>query len=154
MTRLTGPIYQVESRLVAMGNEQDRDTVDMEVSTPIASNASIYAVVAFKALNERRVLSGDFGAAFLNTYILAEVKILARLDKVNSELLCQLRPKYRSYLNMHDEITVKLDPAHFGCVQSTSLGITLFELLLNRLASMQFRGDEGTQCTLRFHVCR
>ena len=156
-----GEFVKLKSRLVAMGNEQDRDTVDMEVSSPTVASSSVYAVAAIAAVEGRHVLSGDIGAAFLNAYIPAGVKILVRLDKVNSELLCQLRPEYRNFLNQHGEITVKLDRALYGCVQSARLWYNTFCVFLESLGFVANERDkcvfnkvneDGKQCTICFHV--
>lgn len=131
-----GDFVKLKSRLVAMGNE----TVDMEVSSPTVSRASVYAVTAIAAVEGRHVLSGDIGSAFLNAYIPAGVKILVPLDEVNSELLCQLRPEYRIYLNKHAEKTVKLDRT-LAAYRAQGYGIKLSVISSHQLNLLMMETD-------------
>lgn len=84
-----GAFIKLKSRLVAMGNQQDRETVEMGVSSPTVSITSIYTIVVISATEGRRVMTLDIGGAFLNAMIPAGEEILVRLDAINSELLCQ-----------------------------------------------------------------
>jgi hypothetical protein len=40
-----GAFIKLKSRLVAMGNQQDRETVEMDVSSPTVSITSIYILL-------------------------------------------------------------------------------------------------------------
>lgn len=76
---------------------------------------------AIAAIEGRHVLTLDIGGAFLNAYIPAGDKILVRLDQINAELLCQLRPDYRKFMDGRNELVDKLDKALFGCICSSRL---------------------------------
>jgi hypothetical protein len=156
-----GNFLKLKSRLVAMGSEQDRGHVDMDVSSPTVSSAAVYTVCAIAVVEKRNVLSLDIGGAFLNAYIPSGEVILVRLDETNSELLCQLRPDYRKYLSGRKELVVRLDKALYGCVQSARLWYDTFSAFLTGLGFVVNPRDqcvfnktsaEGVQCTVCFHV--
>ena len=156
-----GSFLKLKSRLVAMGSEQDRSHVDMDVSSPTVSSAAVYTVCAIAVVEKRNVLSLDIGGAFLNAYIPSGEVILVRLDETNSELLCQLRPDYRKFLSNRKELIVKLDKALYGCVQSARLWYDTFSTFLNGLGFVVNPKDQcvfnknsenGVQCTVCFHV--
>ena len=116
-----GDFVKLKSRLVAMGNEEDKELVEMDISSPTVSCTSVYAVAAIAAIEGRKVMTLDIGGAFLNADIPSGETILVKLDKVNSELLCQVRPEYKKLLSKDEELIMKLDKALYGCVQSARL---------------------------------
>ena len=88
-------------------------------------------------------------------------EILVRLDAINSELLCQLRPEYRAFLNQSSELILKLDKALYGCVQSARLWYNTFREFLELqgfinnpkdLCVFNRQEESGNQSTVCFHV--
>jgi hypothetical protein len=84
-----------------------------------------------------------------------------RLDAINSELFCQLRPEYRRFLDEKGELVMKLDKALYGCVQSARLWYDTFAAFLGELGYTPNEKDccvfnkydaNGVQCTVCFHV--
>ena len=89
-----------------MGNEQVKELVEMDISSPTVSCTSVYAVAAIAAIDGRKVMTLDMGGAFLNADIPSSETSLVKLDKVNSGLLCQLQPEYKKLLS-RDEVYEK-----------------------------------------------
>jgi hypothetical protein len=156
-----GNFVKLKSRLVAMGNMQDKTAMEMDVSSPTVVITSIYTIAAIAAIEGRHVMTLDIGGAFLNALIPSGEKILVRLDEVNSELLCQLRPEYRVFLNTRKELVVKLEKALYGCVQSARLWYDNFRQYLVDLGYVVNDKDmcvfnriekSGKQSTICFHV--
>ena len=156
-----GNFVKLKSRLVAMGSEQDRDLLEMDVSSPTVSSSSIYTVAAIAAVEKRHVMSLDIGSAFLNAVVEGGTEILVKLDKINSQLLCQLRPDYKRFLTNSEELIVKLDKALYGCVQSARLWYNNFTAFLLSIGYMANPKDmcvfnkcdkDGIQVTVVFHV--
>lgn len=65
----------------------------------------------------------DIGGAFLNAKMPSgEVKVLVRVDKLLSAILCRLYPdQYLPYRTDQGELVVELDKAMYGCVESARL---------------------------------
>jgi hypothetical protein len=85
-----GVMTKLKARLVADGSMQNRDRVDMNVSSPTVSATHIYCIAAIAAVERREVATGDVGAAFINAYVPDGTLIHVRLDQVNTNLLCNL----------------------------------------------------------------
>ena len=156
-----GEFLKLKSRLVAMGNEQDKELLDMDVSSPTVCSTSVYTVAAIAAAERRYVLTLDIGGAFLNALVPSGETIMVKLDAINSELLCQMRPDYRPFLNERRELTVKLEKALYGCIQSARLWYDTFSAFLYKLGYKKNERDAcvfnklsttGVQCTVCFHV--
>jgi hypothetical protein len=103
----------------------------------------------------------DKWGSFLNAMRSAGEEILVRLDAINSELLCQLSPEYRAFLNHNSELILKLDKALYGGVQSARLWYNTFrEFLENQgfinnpkdVCVFNRQEESGNQSTVCFHV--
>ena len=156
-----GNFIKLKSRLVAMGNQQDIEMIETDVSSSTVSITSIYTIVAIAAVEGREVMTLDIGGAFLNALIPSGEQILVRLDDVNSELLCQLRPEYRIFLTKSNELVVRLDKALYRCVQSARLWYNTFKEYVmsvgyvpneKYMCAFNKTTDDGHQSTLCFHV--
>lgn len=64
--------------------------------------------MAIAVVDNRYVLSMNIGGTYLNAYIPSVKIVLLRLDAVNSELLCQLRPDYRVFLKKKEGANSKV----------------------------------------------
>jgi hypothetical protein len=82
------------------------------------------------------------------------------LDKINAQLLCQIRPEYKKYLKEDGTMTVKLDRALYGCIQSARLWYDLLRktleingYIVNKVDTCVFNKQyNGIQSTVIFHV--
>ena len=113
-----GKFEKVKGRLVAGGNKQDRDKYD-DLSSPTAKLSSLNSIVAIAACEGRIVETGDIPGAYLNSDMKEIVNM--RLDRVVSEQICKLDPKYLKYLDSRGRLTVRLLKALYGCVESAKL---------------------------------
>jgi Reverse transcriptase (RNA-dependent DNA polymerase) len=89
------------------------------------------------------------------------VDVHMRLDRTMSELMTRLKPSYSKYMDSKGCVTVLLDRALYGCVESAALW---YDNLRDTMSSLgQHRNpyeicvfnrtdDSGTQCTVTVHV--
>ena len=116
-----GNFEKIKSRLVAMGNEQDREAIMTETSSPTVASTAVYNIAAMAAVERGHVITLDVTGAFLNAYVPEGVKIRVRLGRIDAELLCQMKPEYRKFLTPGGELIVELERALYGCIQSARL---------------------------------
>lgn len=158
--RADGVFEKLKARLVAMGNQMDPDNITIDTSAPTVMTASAFAVAAIAAKDRRSVMTIDVGGAFLIPNMPPGEEVYVRLDKIDAEILCQLRPEYRKYLNKDGTICMKLLKALYGLVISAKLWYnTLSEFLRslgyvpNKMDPCVFNlGPQDEQCTVLFHV--
>jgi Reverse transcriptase (RNA-dependent DNA polymerase) len=156
----TGEFEKLKARLVAGGDQQNKNLYD-DLSAPTVSTSAVFSVLAIAAHEGRHAAVVDIGGAFLNAEMKTGVDVHMRLDRTMSELMTRLRPDYERYLDSRGCVTVILDRALYGCVESAALWYE------NLSATMAALGDErnryeicvfnkrdadGTQCTATVHV--
>ena len=115
-----GEFEKLKARLVADGNMQDR-TLYEDLSAPKASTCSVFGVLAIAAKQGRCTAVIDIGGAFLQAKMTGEVAVYMRLDRLMTAMLTQLDASYESYVDKKGRLTVRLDRALYGCVESASL---------------------------------
>jgi Reverse transcriptase (RNA-dependent DNA polymerase) len=103
----------------------------------------------------------DIGGAFLNADMKTRVPVHMRLDPTMSQLVIRLEPSYKKYQDSKGCITVLLDRALYGCVESAALW---YDNLRETMASLGYErnphdicvfnktSEEGVQCTATVHV--
>jgi Reverse transcriptase (RNA-dependent DNA polymerase) len=114
------------------------------------------------AAHERRhVAAVDIGWTFLNADIGKDVPVHMRLDKTISVFLVSLDPSYSTFVDDRGGVTVKLQKALYGCVESSGLW---YENLRATMLSLGYKRNEmdvcvfnkrnkkGVQCTVCVHV--
>jgi hypothetical protein len=82
------------------------------------------------------------------------------LDKLSAAILVKIDPSFEKYMDVKDEITVKLDKALYGCVQSARLWFEMLiaELKLNGYAQNTVdpcvlnKSENNQQSTVLLHV--
>jgi Reverse transcriptase (RNA-dependent DNA polymerase) len=103
----------------------------------------------------------DIGGSFLIAEMKTGVDVLMRFDRTMSELMTRLRPDYGRYLDSRGCVTVILDRALYGCVESAALW---YKNLSETMAALGYernpyeicvfnrRHADGTRCTAAVHV--
>ena len=154
-----GVMDKLKSRLVANGKQQDRELYD-NLASPTAALMSLFIVAAIAAYENRKTATVDIGGAFLHARPKAENPIYVVLDKVMSEIMVKIDSKYGQYCEKNGEITVRLDKALYGCVESALLWYNHISGALADLGFVKNPCDscvfnmisKGVQCTIVLHV--
>jgi hypothetical protein len=132
-----------------------------DLSSPTVSTSSVFTIAAIAAHEGRHVAVVDIGSAFLNAKMQEGVPVYMRLDKIMSEYLVQINPKYGQFREANGTITVHLKKALYGCVESASLWYHNLSASLKGLGYVRNEIDicvynkqdkYGVQCTLCIHV--
>jgi Reverse transcriptase (RNA-dependent DNA polymerase) len=156
----TGEFEKLKARLVAGGNQQDKDLYD-DLSAPTVSTSSVFTILSIAAHEARKAAVVDIGGAFLNAQMKSRVAVHMRLDKAMSDLLVRLQPSYKRYQDVKGCIVVRLDRALYGCVDSAALWYenhrdTMTTLGYERnphdICVFNKTDERGTQCTAAEHV--
>ena len=117
-------IIKLKARLVAGGHLQIKDLFSpSEISSPTVSINSVFMIIAMGVTQGRNFMTFDIAQAYLNAPMPEEHEVHMTLDELTTSILCEIDPSYREFLPKtgKQEITVKLDKALYGCVQSARL---------------------------------
>ena len=155
----TGEFEKLKARLVAGGNQQDKDLYD-DLSSPTVSTCGVMTVFSIAAYENRSAVVVDIGGAFLNADMDTGIDVYMRLDGTMSRMIAKLNKVYEQYMDGKGCVVVRLDKALYGCVESAALW---HENLSGTLASMGYGKNEyeicvfnksvnGIQCTVAVHV--
>jgi Reverse transcriptase (RNA-dependent DNA polymerase)/Zinc knuckle len=159
-THPDGSFDKYKARLVAGGDQQDKTLYD-DLSSPTVSTSSVFTIIAIAAHEKRHAAVVDIGSAFLNAEMSKGVPVYMRLDKIMSEFLVKINPKYSGYRDRNGTITVLLKKALYGCVESAALSYENLNVSLKGLGYVRNEidicvynkaGKDGVQCTLCIHV--
>ena len=115
----TGVFEKLKARLVAGGNQQDKDLYD-DLSSPTVSTSAVMTVFAIAAYEKRNVSVVDIGGAFLNATMDTGITVYMRLDKTMSLMVCKINKGYADYMDDKGCVVVRLDKALYGCVESAA----------------------------------
>ena len=156
----TGVFEKLKARLVAGGNQQDKDLCD-DLSSPTVSTSAVMTVFAIAAHEKRNVAVIDIGGAFLNANMDTGITVYMRLDRTMSSMVCKIDKTYGEYMDDKGCVVVRLDKALYGCVESAALW---YENLSGALKGFGYeknkyeicvynkRNKNGIQCTVAVHV--
>ena len=156
-----GNFEKLKSRLVAGGHMQNKSEYEVsETSSPCVATQSVLITAAIAAKERRHVVTADIGVAYLNANMPEDKKILMRLSRDHSEMLCWLKPEYRIFMRDDGTMIVKLSKALYGCVESAKLW---YDHIANTLKSQGFAPNpidicvfnkivDGSQITVCIHV--
>ena len=156
----TGAFEKLKARLVAGGNQQDKDLYD-DLSSPTVSTSVVMTVFAIAAYEKRNVSVVDITGAYLNADMNTGVTVYMRLDKTMSSMLCKIDTMYDDYTDDKGCIVVRLDKALYGCVESAALWYENLSDTLSRAGYKKNiyetcvynkRNKNGMQCTVAVHV--
>ena len=156
----TGEFEKLKARLVAGGDQQDKDLYD-DLSAPTVSTCSVFTILTIAAHEGRSAAVVDIGGTFLNAEMKTGVDVHMRLDRTISELMIRLDQKYKRYQDGRGCITVMLDRALYGCVESAALWYENLKETMSQLGYLanpydicvfNRTNDRGIQCTATVHV--
>ena len=155
----TGEFEKLKARLVAGGNQQDRDLYD-DLSSPTVSTSVVMTVFAIAAHENRKATVVDIGGAFLNAKMDTGINVHMRLDSTMSRMMCDIDIEHAKYLDKKGCIVVRLEKALYGCVESSALWYANISRCLleggferNVYDTCVFNKTEnGKQCTIAIHV--
>ena len=113
----SGAFEKFKARLVAGGNQQDRIMCE-DLFAPTAAIA-----MAALVTREKRVLATvDMGGAYFNASMEESgVIVHMRLDKIMTEILVKIDPKFKKFVAVDGSSVVQLDKALYGCVEAAHL---------------------------------
>ena len=155
-----GTFDKLKARLVAGGDQQDKTLYD-DLSSATVSTSSVFTLAAVAAHVDRCIAVVDIDGAFLNADMGDKVPVHMRLDRTMSEFLVTLSPSYTTYVDDRGGLTIRLDKALFGYVESSGLW---YENLRATMPSLGYKRNEmdvcvfnrrdsmGVQCTVRRRV--
>ena len=113
----TGEFKKLKARLVAGGNEQDKNWYD-DQSAPTAFTCAVFTLLSTASHEGRHAAVVNIGGAFLNAEMNTGGDVHMRLDRTMSDLMVRLSPEYETYRGF---IVVQLNRAVCGCVESAAL---------------------------------
>ena len=155
----TGVFEKLKARLVAGGNQQDKELYD-DLSSPTVSTCAVLTVFSIAAYEQRGASVVDIGGAYLNADMNTGVDVYMRLDPIMSKMMMTIDESYEQYADHKGCIVVKLDKALYGCVESAALW---YENLSSTLKDLGYERNtyelcvynkvwNGTQCTVAVRV--
>lgn len=156
----SGAFDKFKARLVAGGDQQDKELYD-SLSSPTVATQLVLTIAAIAAKEGRIVETADIPGAFLNASMPATgIKVLMKLDRLMTSILLKIAPEYLPFVTADGTIVVQLDKALYGCVESAKLW---HDLLCKQLAEYGFkqnsydhcvfnRGEGDDQMTVAVHV--
>ena len=155
----TGEFEKLKARLVAGGDQQDKELYE-DLSSPTVSTSAVLTVLSIAAHEGRKVAVVDITGAYLNANM-GHVNVHMRLDGTMSKMMTELSPGYEKYKDNRGCVVVKLKKALYGCVESAALwhdnlSATLKEMGYTKndheWCVFNRRDNAGTQCTVAVHV--
>jgi hypothetical protein len=157
-----GKFEKIKARLVAGGHQQDREMFRNISSSPTVSTSSVFIISAIATKEMRQVVTVDFPGAYLNADMpVGHDEVFIRLDKFLSQILIEIDPEFKKFINKDSTLIVKLKKALYGCVQSSRLW---YERLRDDLIKIGFQinphdtcvfnrtSENGNQITVCIHV--
>ena len=156
----TGVFEKLKARLVAGGNQQNKDLHD-DISSPTVSSSAVMTIFAIAAHEGRSAAVIDIGGAFLNADMGKDNTVHMRLDPTMSGMLIELESTYKEYVDVKGNIVVRLDKALYGCVESAALWYHNLSAALKdggytkneyEICVYNKRNKVGMQCTIAVHV--
>jgi hypothetical protein len=139
-----GEFEKLKARLVASGDMQDREVYEIDLSSSTAATSSVFLFAAVGAKEGRTILSADVPSAYLNAWMKATgVRVIMRINKTLSKMLCTLDPNLTVYVQDNGEMLVCLDKALYGCIESAKLW---YDHLSESLISIGFVCNEYEPC--------
>lgn len=156
----SGDFEKLKARLVAGGNQQDRDLYD-DLSAPTVGTSSVFTLLSIAAHERRCITVVDISGAFLNADTTTGLTVHMRLDRNMTDIMIKLAPEYRNYVDTKGCVVVRLDKALYGCMESAALW---YENLRDSLSELRYVANTHdicvfnkcneyrVQCTVAVHV--
>jgi len=153
----TGEFEKLKARLVAGGHMQG-DVLYSDSSSPTVPVEVVFVIIGIAARERRILRTVDITGAYLECNMTDEV--LMSLDATLTELVCEIDPTARAYVDEKGRLVVRLKKALYGCKQS---GLLWYKVLCAFLTSQGFTQNpyerclfnktvDGAQISACFHV--
>ena len=97
----TGAFEKLKARLVAGGNQQDKELYD-DLSSPTVSTCAVMTVFSIAAYENRKAVVVDIGGAYLNADMNTGVDVYMRLDATMSKMMTSSTDRTSSTLIIGD----------------------------------------------------
>jgi hypothetical protein len=111
---------------------QDRsDILYEDITLPTANQSHLMVVAAIAAKEGRKVKTVDISGAYLNADM-AHVGVVMELDKVLTDLLVAIDPRYQEFIRKDGTMIVELQKALYGCIESAKLWYDLLSETLTQ----------------------
>ena len=155
-----GSFLKLKARLVAGGDQQDKELYD-DLSSPTVSTSAVFTMLGISAYEKRHVSVVDISGAFLNADMRLGVPVHMRLDRTMTNLITTIDDRYKKYVDAGGGIIVLLKKALYGCVESAALWYDNLSTTMEGLGYgrnetdrcvFNRTGPDGVQCTAAVHV--
>jgi len=137
-----GRFEKMKARLVANGAQQDRNIYE-HTSSPTVAMQSIMMGLTIAAKEKRNIAVADIKGAYLNADMTEEVHM--ELEPMLTRMIVNISPEAKEYVDNRGRLTVRLDKALYGCVQSARLW---YNTLTGYLEKIGFKKNESDKCVL------
>ena len=156
----SGEFEKLKARLVAGGNQQDRDLYG-DLSAPTVATSSVFTLLSIAAHENRMITVIDISGAFLNADMDTELAVHMRLDRNMSNIMTKLASHCSHFTDHKGCVVVNVYEALYECVESAALW---YENLRASLSDLGYspnahdmcvftKHDEyGVQCTIAVHI--
>ena len=145
-----GLFERLRARLVAMGNEENKDGLVYDlISSPTVSLFSLFAVLAIAAREKRKRVTMDVTAAYLLALIPDGEEIVIQLSAELAELLIEIDPSYAEFRLPDGTMLLQLLRALYGCVRSAKLW---YDHLRKVLEKYGFTANPHDQCVFKLMI--
>ena len=122
------------------------------------STCAVFIVAAIAAKERRQVATIDFAGAYLNADM--KRRVLMTFDPILTQLIIDIDNSYGKYVGTGGKLTVRLDKALYGCIESAKLWYDLISSKLLGLGFIQNPYDicvfnkevKGVQVTITLYV--
>ena len=138
-----GIFEKLKARLAAGGDVQDKSLYD-NISSPTVQTNSVFIELSLAGWRNSIIVVVDITGAYLNADMIEDV--FMSIDRILAEILIDIDPSYREYLNSNGKIVVKLEKALYGCLESALLW---FNHIKGTLVELRFKANQYDQCV--FH---
>jgi len=132
-------LIKIKARLCAGGHRQPRDD-NIETSSPAVNRWTIMILCTIAAAQGREIATADVNGAYLEALMTSDVYM--QLDHKISAILVTLYPHYVNFLE-NGQLTVKLDRALYGCIESALLWN---KEITHQLSSIGFKQSSEDEC--------
>ena len=116
----TRKFEKLKAHLIAGGDMQNSDLYE-DISAPTVATASVFTVLSVVAAENRSLTAVNIGGEFLHADMSYEIKVHMRLEPRLSAMMVEVDEGYHEYIDKKGCLTVKLDKALYGCVESAGL---------------------------------
>ena len=135
-------LKKIKARLVANGAQQDRNLYDL-TSSPTVAMQSIMMGLTIAAREKREIAVAEIKGAYLNADMTEEVHM--ELEPMLTKMIINISPEAKEFVDDKGRLTVRLEKALYGCVQSVRLWYNTFSGFLETIG---FKKNETDKCVM------